>query len=110
MVRFVRGDVVVVLFPFSELSHAKKRPAFVLANLSGEDVILCQITSQATKDEYAVSLSADDFAEGNLNRDSNIRPIRIFTADQRIIEYRVGKASSEKTTVVVSKIIEILTE
>lgn len=40
----------------------------------------------------------------------DIRPNRIFTADQRIIEYRVGKASSEKANLVVSTIIEILTE
>lgn len=43
MGRFVKGDVVVVPFPFSDLSAAKHRP--VLASLAGDDVILCQITS-----------------------------------------------------------------
>ena len=46
MARFVKGDVVVVPFPFSNLTEAKKRPALVIAVLSGDDVILCQITSQ----------------------------------------------------------------
>jgi mRNA interferase MazF len=110
MARFVKGDIVVVLFPFSDLSSVKKRPAFVLADLSGEDVILCQITSRTIADGYAIPLSADDFTEGNLNQESNIRPNRIFTADQRIIQYRVGKASSEKTQAVISIIIKILTE
>ena len=109
MARFIRGDVVVVLFPFSDLSNAKKRPAFVVAELSGNDVILCQITSQALHDEYAISLKSNDFSEGTLNQDSNIRPNRLFTADQRIIEYRVGKASSEKSGEVISKIVKILT-
>jgi mRNA interferase MazF len=50
MGRFIKGDVVVVFFPFSDLSNAKKRPALVLADLSGEEVILCQITSKAISD------------------------------------------------------------
>ena len=45
MARFVKGDVVVVPFPFSDLTQTKRRPALVIANLSGDDLILCQITS-----------------------------------------------------------------
>jgi mRNA interferase MazF len=45
MGRFVRGDVVVTPFPYSDLSDSKKRPALVAAVLKGDDVILCQITS-----------------------------------------------------------------
>jgi len=45
MARFVKGDVVVIPFPFSDLSQAKRRPALVLAELEGNDRILCQITS-----------------------------------------------------------------
>jgi len=42
MERFVRGDVVVVPFPFSDLTQAKRRPALVIAELEGNDLILCQ--------------------------------------------------------------------
>ena len=45
MGRFIKGDVVVVPFPFSDLSTSKRRPALVLADLAGDDLILCQITS-----------------------------------------------------------------
>ncbi|MFH1972979.1 MAG: hypothetical protein ABIJ18_05900 [archaeon] len=41
MEEFVKGDVVVIPFPFSDLSNSKKRPAFVAANLKGDDIILC---------------------------------------------------------------------
>ncbi len=45
MEKFIKGDVVVMPFPFSELSGSKKRPALVLADLPGDDILLCQITS-----------------------------------------------------------------
>jgi hypothetical protein len=47
--RFVVGDVVIVPFPFSDLSESKRRPALVLAVLTGDDLILCQITSQSVR-------------------------------------------------------------
>ncbi|OPY50484.1 MAG: hypothetical protein A4E49_02702 [Methanosaeta sp. PtaU1.Bin112] len=57
---FVRGDVVVVPFPFSDLTEAKRRPAFVLAELDGDDRILCQITSQQFADRYAVTINESE--------------------------------------------------
>ena len=43
MERFVKGDVVVVPFPFSDLSGFKRRPALVAATIPGNDTILCKI-------------------------------------------------------------------
>ena len=45
MDRFVKGDVVVTPFPFSDLQAAKRRPALVVATFTGDDVLLCQITT-----------------------------------------------------------------
>jgi mRNA interferase MazF len=108
MARFVKGDVVIVPFPFSDLSQNKRRPAMVIANLRGDDLILCQITSEAIADSYVVSLSNDDFEIGSLNRSSNIRPNRIFTADQSIIVSIAGHLKSAKITQVIARIIEII--
>ncbi len=108
MARFVKGDVVVVLFPFSDLTHAKRRPALVVAELEGDDLILCQITSQRVKDKYAISIENNDFETGSLRQKSNVRPNRIFTADRHIILYRVGHLKPEKTNEVVEKIVDIL--
>lgn len=105
---FVKGDVVVLPFPFSDLSDAKKRPALVIATLRGDDIILCQITSQSISDSYAISLTLSDYSEGRLNQASNIRPNRLFTADSRIVRYKAGKVTPTKVDLVVSKIIEIL--
>ncbi|MEI7709264.1 MAG: type II toxin-antitoxin system PemK/MazF family toxin [bacterium] len=108
MAEFIKGDIVVVPFPFSNLSQVKKRPAFVVNNLAGDDLILCQITSQTIKDKYSVAIKKSDFTFGNLSVNSNIRPNRIFTADKNIIFYKVGSISENKTKEVIQKIIEII--
>jgi mRNA interferase MazF len=110
MGQFVRGDVVVVPFPFSDLSRCKRRPAFVVVPLVGDDVILCQITSRLRSDGYSVSLSGADFESGGIGHDSNVRPNRLFTADSRIIRYRAGRVSAKKAEEVISKIIEIVSK
>ncbi|MEY2833883.1 MAG: hypothetical protein RLZZ574_3142 [Cyanobacteriota bacterium] len=108
MATFIKGDVIIVPFPFSDLSQAKRRPALVVANLTGDDLILCQITSQSVSDNYAVVLENKDFSSGELSKNSNIRPNRLFTADKEIILYRAGQLKVEKLKEVVNKIIEIL--
>ena len=108
MATFVKGDIVVVPFPFSDLTNAKRRPALVLATLKGNDLILCQITSQTIHDSYAIPIDNSDFETGSLKHKSNIRPNRIFTADKRIILYKVGQLKGNKINLVVKKITEIL--
>ena len=108
MAGFVKGDVVVVPFPFSDLTHSKRRPALVVAELEGDDLILCQITSRRIRDGYAVSIGESDFEDGTLRQKSNVRPNRIFTADRHIILYRVGSLNSSRIDEVIDRIVDIL--
>ena len=108
MGRFIKGDVVVVPFPFSDLTMSKRRPALVIAELSGDDLILCQITSQDIRDEYALELLGSDFESGSLNKPSNIRPNRLFTADHHIVLYKTGHLKDVKIRRVVDALIEIV--
>ncbi|MEW6457118.1 MAG: type II toxin-antitoxin system PemK/MazF family toxin [Acidobacteriota bacterium] len=108
MARFVKGDVVVVPFPFSDLTQAKRRPALVISVLEGDDLILCQITSQTIKDKYTVPIDDDDFVQGSLKQPSNVRPNRIFTADSLIVLYRAGNLKPDKVNGIIEKVIEII--
>lgn len=108
MERFVKGDVVIVPFPFSDLTRSKRRPALVVSELEEDDLILCQITSQEIRDKYAIPLEENDFESGILKQKSNIRPNRIFTADSHLILYRAGHLKSDKIKETISKIIDIL--
>ena len=108
MAGFVKGDLVVIPFPFSDLSGQKKRPALVLASLIGNDLILCQITTQNRSDPYSVTLQQCDLDSGTLTQNCFIRPNRLFTADQSIILYRLGKVSRQKQEEVLSRLRDIL--
>ena len=108
MERFIKGDIVVIPFPFSDLTGAKKRPALVITNLKGEDLILCQITSKKVRDEYAITITEEDFEEGGVKQESNVRPNKIFTADRSIILYKAGKLKREKVENIIETIIKII--
>jgi mRNA interferase MazF len=109
MGRFMKGDVVVLPFPFSDLRASKKRPALVIAATPPyDDVILCMITSRNTTDSSAVPIAHSDFARGTLPRDSNVRPNRLFTADSGIILRTAGKLKPNKIQAVVAEIIKIV--
>lgn len=73
------GSVVLIPFPFSDLSRTKLRPAVILASIDKGDCILCQVTSQP-HDAFAIELNQRDFAEGSLQRVSYARPGKLFTA------------------------------
>ncbi|MDA8124712.1 MAG: type II toxin-antitoxin system PemK/MazF family toxin [Deltaproteobacteria bacterium] len=108
MGKFMKGDVVIIPFPNSDLSISKKRPALVVADLKGDDVILTQITTNFHTDGYSISLRRSDFHSGGIDHDSNIRPNRLFTADSRRIFKTAGKVSKQKTDEVISRIVQII--
>src|SRR3989344_1549967 len=104
----VKGDVVVLPFPFSDLSANKRRPAVVVTKGEYGDVILCQITSKAKKGAETVELRNKDFHEGKLKITSYVRPRKIFTADLGLVLYRACKIKKEKTTEIEDAICRIV--
>lgn len=109
MERFVKGDIVVTPFPFSDLKSLVKRPALVVANLKGEDLILSQITSKNhPEDHYQISLTKSDILKGKMNLDSYIKPSILFTLRNSIILYKLGKINKNKIKEVEDAICEII--
>ena len=91
----VKGDVVLVPFPFTDLSQTKLRPAIVLhVQPDGEDITLCFISSQnldrVSRDELIVELSHPEFAQTGLKSTSKIRVSRIVTLERQLIKRKLG--------------------
>ena len=102
------GSVVLVRFPFSDLSASKLRPAVVLAGVDQDDWILCQVTSNPYADTRAVEITETDFASGNLMRTSYARPGKLFSANTCLMQRVVGNLSGSKLTAVVDAVVAIL--
>ena len=105
----VVGEVVVLPFPQTNLQAGKRRPALVVADLAGDDLILCQITSQARSDGCSVPLGATDFNRGQLAVESFIRPNRLFTVEQSVILYAAAKVKDAKLQEVKAKLRHLFT-
>ena len=105
---FAAGQVVIVHFPFSDLTASKLRPAVVLAEAGRGDWILCQITSKSYGDEKAISLDAADFARGSLRLTSYARPGKLFTAHGSLVANQVGELQTGKFSTVRDAVVRMI--
>ena len=108
MAKFSVGDIVLVHFPFSDLSQQKLRPALVLADGKNGDFILCQITSQSYHDRCVVQLDKNSFTHGQLIKTSYARPTKLFTAHRSIIEKVVAHLKPNIRQEIVQHIVGLL--
>jgi len=108
VVTFAAGSVVLVPFPFSDLSKAKLRPAVVLAEAGRGDWILCQVTSKPYGDSRAIKLTDASFAKGSLRATSHARPGKLFTADRDLVTTWIGALKTEPFRHVIEAVITIL--
>ena len=108
MVAPARGAVVLVRFPFSDLSKTKLRPAVVLADVGRGDSILCQVTSKPYADPATVVLEQAAFASGSLQVTSYARPSKLFTASRELITAEVGVLKQEALTQIVDAVVALL--
>ena len=88
--KFRKFDIVLTLFPFTDLTNAKKRPALVVKDLEGENIIVCQITTKKhSLAKYGAQLKKD-FCEGDIRFDSYVYADIIVTLHEKIIEKKIG--------------------
>lgn len=108
MVTPTTGIVVLVPFPFSDLSQAKLRPAVMLADAGRGDWILCQITSNPYGYSQAITLTNASFATGSLRITSYARPGKLFTANRNLMVTQVGTLKADALKQIVETVINIL--
>ena len=102
------GGVVLVPFPFSDLSASKLRPALVVAASGSGDWICAQVTSNPYSDGKAIEVNDTDFQIGSLHRGSYIRPGKLFTANEVIFRRLVGILHDRKLNKVRSEIVQLI--
>ncbi|HUG09460.1 MAG TPA: type II toxin-antitoxin system PemK/MazF family toxin [Opitutaceae bacterium] len=110
MTTYKRGEVVLVPFPFTDLSSAKQRPALVVSpdawNASQSDVMLVALTSQipASIPSGDILLTLEDLRSGGLPKPTLGRPTKLVTIHQALIRKRLGEISDATLTQVLLKL------
>ncbi len=102
------GLVVLVRFPFSDLSSSKRRPALVLVSAGGSDWVPCQVTSNPYGDPLTLPLTPPSSSEGGLPRESFARPGKLFTANESIVLRRAGVLTVAAHKSIVDGVVRLL--
>lgn len=108
-----KGDVVLVKFPFSDLSQAKARPAVILwIDPAGDDITLCAITSQnidqLSPEDIPLLSNDPEFPGTGLRVPSKIRTTRITTLTKQLVIRKFGSLDTQQIRILNEKLIEIL--
>lgn len=107
-----RGRIVLVPFPFTDLSGSKRRPALVLSppDFDAEDVILCAITSrlEAARGAWAIQLDAVDVLDARLPRPSVILVGKLFTIHRGLVAAQFGRVTPAKFAEAIDYLVRLL--
>ncbi|MBW8050428.1 MAG: type II toxin-antitoxin system PemK/MazF family toxin [Cytophagales bacterium] len=111
-INYKQKEIVLVPFPYSDLSATKKRPVLIISNndynKNFEDVIVCVITSSQYKDSYSVALTNRDLETGTLPERSIIKTHKLFTIHQARIVKKFSLVKDELFTKVQEKIKRLI--
>lgn len=104
---FAVGGVVLVAFPYANFTKFKKRPALIVGKAEHNNLILCQITSNANASKLAIAICDSDFSKGSLHLDSFVRPYKLFTVELSVVEGALGVLKAGKLDDIKSQIQNI---
>lgn len=104
------GALILVPFPFSDLSQAKLRPAVVLAAVGRGDWILCQMTSNPYGDPHALRLTDRDLHSGMLRATGYARPGKLFTAHRDLIVAEIAVLQVRPFAELVQIVMDLLSD
>ncbi|MDD5192538.1 MAG: type II toxin-antitoxin system PemK/MazF family toxin [Candidatus Nanoarchaeia archaeon] len=105
---FVKGDVIILEFPFSNLIQARRRPSLIIKVPKGEDIIVCQITGKSYEKSVEISIKKEDFHKGNLKVESYLRLDKIFSVEKSLIKYKIGSLKQEKFNEILDRVCSFL--
>ena len=108
---YAPGDIVIIMFPFSDLTGAKARPAIVVSNSivnKTSDIILAQITSTIHSDNLSFPLVKTSLKKPlEDNRQCEIRCHKVFCAEKAMVKKKISALTDEKVKELQQKMITL---
>lgn len=96
-----RGDIILITFPFSDLTSSKVRPVLVLSpqNPSERDFLVAMISSNPSRlrseTDYPLPVDDPNFSDTQLKADSVFRMSKLHSLSKILAKRKLGKASSD---------------
>jgi mRNA interferase MazF len=108
---YSRGDIVLVSFPFTDLTFTKQRPALVISpdtfNCLNGDLILAAVTSQLSPLPHSIPLMPEDCTNGTLPKASMVKLTKVFTLSAVLVRKRLCRLSEEKLKNVLAELRDL---
>ncbi|MBI4144261.1 type II toxin-antitoxin system PemK/MazF family toxin [Candidatus Woesearchaeota archaeon] len=101
--KFSKGDIVLVEFPFSNLIDAKKRPVLIIGEKE-EDIITLAITSNPESE----GILLDEFSDGTLPFESKAKHWQIHTLLKSLVSRKIAKISKKKYDEIIEKVYQLV--
>jgi mRNA interferase MazF len=101
MIDYKFGDIVLVPFPFTDLSTNKKRPAVIVSsnayNQNRPDIVIMAVTSQSHGFGYFGDVRIQDWQQAGLLKPSVIKPI-LTTVEKSLVIKKLGRIADNDIT------------
>lgn len=101
-------DIVLVPFPFSDLSQSKKRPAVIISNKEynskNEDIVCCAVTSNLQNCSDSVEIGKSDLESGHLDLKSIVKPAKLFTLKRSAIIRNIARLNIKNTKDIITSL------
>ena len=91
---FQSGDVVLVPFPFTDFSAAKRRPVLVIHPTDSLGDIVCMAITSSPGHEHSIALDAAGFEEGTLPKASWVRFEKLYKIHEEVVIGRFGRLNA----------------
>ena len=111
-IKYEQGEILIVPFPFSDLSGIKQRPVLVLSkadyNQRSEDIITCGITSNIKDSEHSVLINNNNLVHGSIPTESRIKVDKLFTLEENIVRKKIAKINEKMMEQVIKEFKELV--
>ena len=109
--RVRRGDLVLLPYPFSNLSGIKVRPALVVSgdkfNFKSRDVIMVPLTSLIKDEPFSIIVEQKNLSSGKLVKRSRVKTDKIFCVDRRLIKIKIGKLDIKTFNIILEDVLRV---